>query len=439
MNYSDTERVCSVLESVNLEEVEDTLKADIAILTTCSVKQKAEDKVFSFIHNFSKARKKDGVDRKIFLTGCMVKTSSTQESEKKDPLLHRIPELDGVFRIEDILRLPQLLNIGTSIEKNSYLDILPKYKSAFQAFVPIQTGCDNFCTFCIVPFTRGRERSRRMEEIIKEITFLAKKGLKEVTLVGQNVNSYGKGLSENKRKFDEEHSKWMDGNEKTPFTLLLEKVSNIEGLERIRFQSSNPHDMTDDMIQSICTLPKVMPHLHFALQSANDNVLKRMNRKHRYIEYKNIVEKIRKQRPDFSITTDIIVGFCGETEKEFQDSLRIFEDIKPDLVYISQYSPRKGTASEKAMRDDVPQDIKKQRWHIMNDLLKKQVKEKMQSLIGSQQRVLIEKLTDDIAEGKTEHNYVCQIEAKNIKVGDIVEVEITGSSQWALNGRVLLK
>ena len=434
MNYSDTERVCGVLESLNLEEIEDTIKADIAILTTCSVKQKAEDKVFSFIHNFYKARKKEGSNRKIFLTGCMVRQSSTQQDLKKDPLLHRIPELDGVFRIEDILKLPELLNVGPSIQKNSYLDILPKYKSPFQAFVPIQTGCDNFCTFCIVPFTRGRERSRPMEEVLKEISFLAKKGLKEVTLVGQNVNSYGKGLMATNRAFDEEHSKWMDGNEKTPFTILLEKIQEIDGIERIRFQSSNPHDMTDDIVEAICTLPKVMPHLHFALQSGNNSVLKRMNRKHHYEEYKNIVDSIRLKRPDFSITTDIIVGFCGETEEEFQDSLRVFDEINPDLIYISQYSPRKGTASDNAMKNDIPQDKKKQRWHIMNDYLKKHVAEKMQSLIGSQQKVLIEKVEGREAEGKTEHNYVCQISGENISIGDIVSIKVIGASQWALKG-----
>ena len=436
MNFSDTERVSRVLESLNLEEVSDHLLSDLTILTTCSIKQKAEDKVFSFIHNFSKQRKKDNKERKIFLTGCMVKLSSTTKSIKKDELLNRIPELDGVFRIEDVLQLPELIKKGPSLKKNSYLDIIPKYKSNFQAFVPIQTGCDNFCTFCVVPFTRGREFSRPMKEILKEITFLVKKGLKEVTLVGQNVNSYGKNLEQSKKFFDTENMTWLQETQKTPFSVLLEEIHKIPEIQRIRFQSSNPHDMTDDLIDTICKLPKIMPHLHFALQSADNNVLKRMNRKHMYQEYIDIVEKIRKQRPHFAITTDMIVGFCGETEQEFKNSLKIFKDIDPSLIYISQYSPRKGTPSYK-MNDNVSGVTKKERFHIMNNLLKEHVAEKMKNLIGTKQKVLIEKIEKNTAEGKTEHNYLCNVNGDNFSIGDIVNIHITSSSQWAIEGNSL--
>lgn len=439
MNYSDTERVASVLESQGLFEVEDLLDADIAILTTCSVKQKAEDKVFSTINNIHKNRKKKKKDVKIVLTGCMVRKSSSQADEEKDVLLPRIPEIDMVFRIEDTALLPQLLGLGKSKMETSYLNIIPKYKSQFQAMVPIQTGCDNFCTYCIVPFTRGREQSRPMDDIIREITMLAKRGLKEVILVGQNVNSYGKGLPETKRKFDEENFTWMDGEDKTPFTVLLERVNEIPGIERIRFQSSNPHDMTDDMIKAIATLPKVMPSLHLALQSGDDQVLKRMNRRHTYAQYKAIVDKLRAYNPLFSITTDIIVGFCGETEEEFQNSMKAITEIDTDLIYISQYSVRKGTPAEKSMIDDVSAEVKKDRWHRMNNWLKSHVHAKMKSLIGTTQKVLIENIQEGLAEGKDEYNRACQVQlSSDTQVGDTVEMKVDSISTWSMRGRQLV-
>ena len=435
MNYSDTERVATILESQGLFEVDDLLAGDIAVLNTCSIKQKAEDKVFSFINNIDKKRRKDKRDVKILVTGCMVKKTSTQGDEERDPLLKRIPQIDAVFRIEDTMFLPEMLGLGKSSDEEDYLNIIPKYKNPYQAIVPIQTGCDNFCTYCVVPFTRGREKSRSMEQILREVEGLAKHGVKEVWLVGQNVNSYGKGLPKTKRQFDEENATWMDGDEKTPFTQLLEKVNAIEGIERIRFQSANPHDMTDDIIEAICTLPAIMPALHFAVQSGNDEVLKRMNRRHTFQAYKDIVKKIRTKRPDFAITTDIIVGFTDETDQAFEDTLQGMKDIDVDLIYISQYSLRPGTPAAKTMEDNIPQNVKKARWHTMNDWLKAHVKQKMESLIGSTQKVLVEHINEEgIAEGKTEHSRSCQIVGENIQLGDIVEVKIHEASQWSLKG-----
>lgn len=445
MNYSDTERVATVLESLGLFEIEDTKNADVVIFNTCSIKQKAEDKVFSLIHNIHKKRKKEKKEVKILVTGCMVKQTSSQADEEKDPLLKRIPEIDAVFRIEDTLLLPQILKISENSfeqkeeagESKRYLSIIPKYKNKVQAIVPIQTGCDNFCTFCVVPFTRGREKSRSIEHIMKEVTALAKRGVKEIWLVGQNVNSYGKGLPETKRQFDEENAKWFESSEKTPFTLLLEQVNAVEGIERIQFQSSNPHDMTDDIIDAICTLPKVMPNLHFALQSADNEVLKKMNRRHTWEQYKNIVEKIRSKRPDFAITTDIIVGFTDESDEAFERTIQAMEEIDIDLIYLSQYSLRPGTAASKVLPDNVPQEVKKARWHKLNDWLKKHVHKKLHSLIGSTQKVLIEKIIDGVGEGKTEHNRSCQVFGNNFQEGDIVQVKITGNSQWTLQADII--
>ncbi len=439
MNYSDTERVATVLDANGLKEILDENEADFVVFTTCSVKQKAEDKVYSLINNIHKNRQKKNLNTKIVLTGCMVKKTSTQQfiPEEKDPILIKIPKIDIVFRIEDIYKIPELLEIGESKILDSYLNVTPKYSSSFQAIVPIQIGCDNYCTFCIVPYTRGREWSRPMKQILSEIEELAKKGVKEINLVGQNVNSYGKDLMDKKRKWDDKEMKWIKGEEKTPFTILLEEINKIEGIERVRFQSSNPHDMTDDIIEAICTLPKVMPNLHFALQSGDNNVLRRMNRKHSYEEYRNIVQKIRSINPKFSITTDIIVGFCGETDEEFEHTMEGIKELDIDLIYISQYSPRKGTVSGDKMKDDVPQEVKKSRWHKINNWLKIHVKNKMKNLVGSTQKVLIGREENGFFEGKNEYNVMVQVEGKNIKVGDIVDVEITDYSTWAVKGKKL--
>lgn len=438
MNYADSERVFYLLESAGLEERESYLDSEIVIFNTCSIKQKAEDKVYSMINNVSKKRRKENTEKKILLTGCMVKKTSIQESEEKDPLLKKFPEIDCVFRIEDTPKLLELLNIGKDQKLESYFDIPQKYSNKYQAIVPIQTGCDNFCTFCVVPYTRGREVSRNMDSILREIKALARNGCKEVTLVGQNVNSYGKGLPGIKRQFDEENNKWTKGNAKTPFTLLLEEVNKIEGIERIRFQSSNPHDMTDDIIEAICTTEKVMPHLHFALQSGDDEILQKMNRKHSYADYKDIVDKIRNLRPDFAITTDIIVGFSGESENAFQKTIQAMQDTDPDLIYISPYSLRKGTAAAKTIEDNVHQSVKKERFHILNNWLKDHISKKLKTLVSKKFKVLVENINEKgEAEGKTEHNRQCIIKDQNLSVGDIVEVEVTKSSTWSLEGKLV--
>lgn len=439
MNHSDTERVAAVLESFGYKEVENIDDASVVIFNTCSIKQKAEDKVFSLINNIHKKRMKSGQKVTICVTGCMVQKTSSQESEEKDPLLPRIPAIDIVFRILETQKLPTLLGEKRdSSEKQDFFSIIPKYASPFQAIVPIQSGCDNFCTFCVVPFTRGREFSRPMDQVVKEISVLAKRGVKEVCLVGQNVNSYGKGLESTQRIFDEENKKWLEGEGKTPFTLLLEAVNSIEGIERIRFQSSNPHDMTSDVIDAICDLPKVMPALHFALQSGSDEVLKKMNRRHSYADYKSIVDTIRNKVPDFAITTDIIVGFCGETEEAFQETVAILPELDLDMIYLSQYSVRPGTVAGKHFIDEISAAEKKNRWNIVNDWLIEAIAKKMKSLIGNTYMVLIDsEIEDGLFEGKTEHNRRCRIRTqKSMQLGDILSVKIIGSSQWALEGEI---
>ncbi|MCD5382830.1 MiaB/RimO family radical SAM methylthiotransferase [Candidatus Gracilibacteria bacterium] len=443
MNFSDSEKISSVLDSYGLTEVLDDENADLVIFNTCSIKQKSEDKIFGLLHNFKKIKEKFP-HRKYGITGCMVKKSGIRDKESvfysNDPLLRRSEILDFVFRILDLPKLPGILGINKNSDKNlnedkeKFFQIQQKLKSPHQAIIPIQTGCDNFCTYCVVPYTRGKEFSRSIAEITREINFYAKKGIKEVILVGQNVNSYGKGGGITKRKFDEENKKWLDGEEKTPFAKLLEEVNKIEGIERIRFQSSNPHDMTNDIIKAILNCEKVMPSLHFALQSGNDEILKKMRRRHTFDDFKKIVKKLRSKNKKFGISTDIIVGFCGETEGQFQNTLKAIREIQFDMIYISQYSVRKGTFAGDKMNDDISLEIKKKRWQETNEELKKSMKNRMSIFQGEKVKVLIDKIENGICEGKTEENYVCRFSEKNYKVGEIVEVEVIGSDTWALKG-----
>jgi tRNA-2-methylthio-N6-dimethylallyladenosine synthase len=441
MNTSDTERVCNILDSAGHEETLNIFDADIVIFNTCAIKQKAEDKVFSLINNVSKNALKHKRNIKILLTGCMVQKTSLQTSKKRDPLLIRIPALFGVFRILESEDLPSLL-LEKKISETSlktahnFFKIPHKYHSKTIAFIPIQSGCDNFCTYCIVPYTRGREFSRSVSDIIDEIKNAVSQGKKEIWLIGQNVNSYGKGNKDTKRIFNETTFKWETGEEKTPFASLLEKIHDIPGVERIRFQSSNPHDMTDDIIETITTLPKIMPWLHFALQSGNDEVLQRMNRKHSAQDFITIIEKIRKKKSDFAISTDIIVGFCDETDEEFEDTLKILQKIDIDMIYLSQYSERKGTLAQRNLKDSVSREKKHERWHTVNNFLKTHLYQKYETFIGKTFSVLIEKeIQKNVFEGKTEHFRTCEVHGENIHIGDIVPVKITSHSNWALTGK----
>lgn len=448
MNYADTERICAVLDLCWLQEVWDENQADIIIFNTCTIKKKAEDKVFWVFTQLSKIKKKSPY-KKIWITGCMVKKTWIRDKESdlcsNDPLFLRSKYIDFVFRILDTPKLPELLwfkkdNFSENYfneDKDNFFNLNQKFSSNFQVIIPIQTWCDNFCSYCVVPYTRWREFSRSIEDILREVKIWVKKWAKEILLVWQNVNSFWKWTPNTKRKWDNENSKWFEWNEKTPFTFLLEEVCNVDFVERVRFQSSNPHDMSDDIIEIITKNPKIMPNLHLALQSWNDEILKKMNRRHTVDDYKKIVNKIRNNDPSFWITTDIIVWFPWETESQFEDTLKIIEDIKFDMIYISQYSPRKWTYSGDKLKDDVDEEEKNKRWHEVNNLLIKILETRLQSFIWKIVKVFVENIVDWIAEWKTEHNFICRFKIWEIKVWDIVDVKITWKTKWALEGEII--
>ena len=449
MNYSDSERVATLLEKLGYTRTNDWTESDLYIFNTCSIRQKGEDRVFGQLNNLDHL-KKSNPRLLVGITGCMVRNTSTRNTDKetRDEILKRVDSVDFVFRITDAhkigevlaeaepqLDLPQLeeadkIAAGDAI---NYLQIKPKYGSGFQAFVPIQIGCDKYCTYCIVPYARGREQSRDMNQIVEECKHLVENGCKEITLVGQTVNSYGlSGLDKKAGTFKDY---------KDPFVELLTRLDKLReiGLNRLRFTSPHPHDYTDTLIHAHVDLPVLCQSFHLPIQAGSDAVLKKMNRKYTVDEYRTIIKKIRAKMPEASITTDIIVGFCGETAEQFEESYNVFNEIRWDMAFLARYSPRKGTVSEKSFKDDVSREEKARRWHKLNDLLEVTFAEYHQKLIGKPLEVLVEKFNAETGEceGKTRENKTIQFAASPDLVGCIALVRATELKRWMLKGELI--
>lgn len=439
MNYSDSERIDTILNEFDFKKVEEMHHADLILFNTCSVRQKAEDRIYGHMRAISKLRVKRP-DLLVGITGCMVKKTSTRLSTELDPSMKKMQELDFTLRIEDLPIFPNLIksfwsdqNIPEIKETNlkNYFHINPKYTSKFQAFVPIGTGCDNFCTYCIVPYSRKRERSRSMEEIFAECKHLVQNGCVEITLLGQNVNSYGKS------NFDRKTNEFK--NIDYPFVKLLKKIDSLrkDGLRRLRFTSNHPKDLSDKLIDSIASLKTLMPYLHLPVQAGNNDVLRSMNRHYSAEWYRGLVKKLREKIPYIAISTDIIVGFCGETEEQFEDTYKLFEEIRWDMAYLAQYSPRKGTFSASNLKDDVPNEIKKKRWQKLNKLLKQTSHEKNKLFSGKTVNVLVEKHDGENCYGRSEHFKNVKFRSDTDLTGDLVPVKITTTKEWFLGGEAV--
>ncbi|MBI5152171.1 tRNA (N6-isopentenyl adenosine(37)-C2)-methylthiotransferase MiaB [Candidatus Peregrinibacteria bacterium] len=430
MNYSDSERIKAVLERLGYHAANSPASADLIMLNTCSVRQHAEDRIFGLMLKYEPLRRKNK-RLLIGLTGCMVRKTSSRADDFKDKILRRIRPLDFTIRIEEIAKLPEILGAvsGRAVRKTitsarqkiqprelkNYFHITPKYTSRFQVFIPISTGCDKFCSYCIVPFSRGRETNRPMKDILKEARAVVKNGCKEITLVGQTVNSYKN------------------------FPKLLVEIDKLNkfGLERVRFTSPYPLDVTDDLIKAIARLKTLIPYIHLPIQSGDNEVLKRMNRKYTVQQYENIVRRIRARIPNCAISTDIIVGFPGETREQFMNTYNLFKKIKWDMAYLAQYSPRPGTLSAKMLKDNVPQKEKKQRWNMLNNLLRRVSLSKHKKFVGRKVRVLVESYKNGLNMGRSEHFKIIQFKSKKSLVGKIVPVKIVKAYEWILQGKVL--
>ena len=424
LNENDSEKIAGMLNEMNYHETDDMNSADIIIFNTCCVRENAEQKLFGKVGEVKKIKEKKNVI--LAICGCMM-----QEQAMLDKIKQSYKYVDIIFGTHTLQQFPEDL-YKCLIKKEKVKDVIDidgevyeglpiKRNNKFKASVTIMYGCDNFCTYCIVPYVRGRERSREPEEILKEIKELAADGYKEITLLGQNVNSYkGNDVIKN-------------------FADLLEEVCKIEGIERVRFTSPHPKDFTDDVIETIANNPKICKIIHVPLQSGNTKVLKEMNRKYSKEQYLELIEKIRNRIPNVEFSTDIIVGFPGESEEEFEDTLDVVRKVNFEQIFMFIYSPRIGTIAAKR-EDQVDENIKHERFTRLQKLYESRVEENNEKYVGKVENVLIEeysKTNPNMYSARTETNKIVVFEPKqNQKIGDIVRVRIKSQHKWFLLGTI---
>ena len=423
MNVHDSEEISGLLENLGFEEVTTELEADIIILNTCAIRENAHDKVFGFLGR-CKHLKGEKPDLKIILCGCMA-----QEKSVVDEILAKHKYIDLVFGTHNIHELPSLLmnlsnglNIEVKSNEGNVFEIGESFKrdSKYSAWVNIMYGCDKFCTYCIVPYTRGKERSRKSKDILREVNCLKEKGYKEVTLLGQNVNAYGTDLDD-------------DLN----FAGLLESVAKT-GMMRIRFVTSHPWNFTDEMIDVIAKYDNIMPYIHLPLQSGSDRILKLMGRRYTKEEYLTLYKKIKERVKNAAITTDIIVCFPNETDEDFLDTLSVVEECKYDGAYTFIYSPREGTPAS-LMEDSTPKEVKEERLQKLNEIVNKYSNMNNQKYLNKTVKVLLvgtSEKDDNKLYGYTETMKLVNVICDKSLVGEIVDVLITDAKSFSLDGIV---
>ena len=421
-NVRDSETISAILEDMSFISTDVMEEADLIILNTCAIRENAHNKVFGMLGRI-KHLKESKPDIITILCGCMA-----QEESVVKEIESRYKWMDVVFGTHNIQNLPRLLSeaidsneliIEVFSKEGDIVENLPvKRENKYKAFVNIMYGCDKFCTYCIVPFTRGKQRSRKEEDILKEINELIKKGYKEVTLLGQNVNAYGKDLT--------------DGSS---MDKLLEDVAKT-GIERIRFVTSHPWDFTDSMIDVIAKYDNIMPYIHLPLQSGSDKILKLMGRRYTKDSYLSLAKKIREKVKNAVITTDIIVGFPNETEEDFNETLDVVEKVKYDGAFTFIYSPRENTPAAK-MEDSIDLETKEKRLYKLNELVNKYSNESNQKLMNKVVPVLIEGKSqkgDNLYCGYTDTMKLVNVKCDESDLGKIINVKITDAKSWSLNG-----
>ena len=432
LNENDSEKLCGMLSEMGYTKTENQKETDIALFNTCCVRENAEEKLFGKLGELKKLKEEKGII--IAIGGCMM-----QEKHITDKIKQSYPFVDILFGTHTLHKFPEDLYkvLEEKRKQEDIIDIdgeiyegLPiKRESRFKASVTIMNGCNNFCSYCIVPYVRGRERSRQPRDIINEIKDLAKKGYKEITLLGQNVNSYLRIEREKNIEFEE-----YEGV--NSFATLLKAINKIEGIERIRFVSPHPKDFTDDVIEAIAECDKVCKLVHLPLQSGNSKVLKEMNRKYTKEQYLNLVDKMKNTIPNLTLSTDIIVGFPGETDEEFEDTLDVVEKVNYEQVYMFIYSRRVGTPGDK-MENQIPEEIKHVRFDKLKNLVESQIADNNKKYIGTIQKVLVEgvsKNNDEMLTGRTDSNKVVVFEGDKNLIGTMVELEIISEHMWYLRG-----
>jgi tRNA-2-methylthio-N6-dimethylallyladenosine synthase len=423
MNVSDSEKIVALLKKVGYHPTQDSSRADLVILNTCSVREKPEKKVYSSLGRF-KVPKNGGRRPILAVGGCVAQ----QEGER---LLEKVPYLDIVFGTHNLHLLPDMVRRaeeGTRvaevgfIDSEARLDLFPveEDEGGLSRFVTVMQGCDNFCSYCIVPYVRGREISRRSMEIIREIAEMAERGVKEVTLLGQNVNSYG-----------------LKSGGEPDFAGLLRRVAEIPGIERIRFTTSHPKDISSPLIACFAGVPKLCGHIHLPVQSGSDAVLARMNRGYTRGEYLERIAALKAARPGIQITGDMIVGFPGESEADFQDTLSVMEEVGYADLFSFKYSVRPGTKAS-AFPDDVTAAVKQERLARLQELQRRLTLERNRSFVGTVQRVLVEGESKRGGQlfGRTDGNRVVNFAGAPYLIGVMTEVVITRAFQNSLCGEL---
>lgn len=425
LNISDGEKIKGLLRQAGYDFTDDETKADLIILNTCAVRENAEDRVFGIVGSMKKL-KEVKPSLIIGISGCMTAQEHIAEKIKRS-----YPQVDFVVGTSAISSIPKLLldclngqKFGVDIsEYDDFSEVTEQVReSKFKASVPIMFGCNNFCTYCIVPYVRGRERSRKADDIIAEVRNLVQNGYKEIMLLGQNVNSYGN-----------------DFGETNAFPELLRKINRIDGDFVIRFMSSHPKDASKELIDTIFECSKVAKHLHLPLQSGSSDILKRMNRRYTAEKYLETVGYIRSKDPEFSLTTDLIVGFPNETDEDFQATLDIIKRVKYDNIYSFIYSKRTGTKAA-VMPDFTSDEVKSQRMRKLLEVQREISTENYKRFIGRRMRVLVDdvsKKREGFVSGKSNEFIIVEFEGDKSLIGQFVDVEITDAMNWAVRGKMI--
>ena len=423
MNEYDSELIESILTQAGYGLVQSVIDADIILLNTCAVRENAQRKVFGHIHEIR--HKRQGRPAIYGILGCIATHLQNEILEDKSL------RVDLIAGPDSYRHLPELISRAVNSHEKSfdlnlsdletYENIYPRRTAGINAWVAIMRGCNNFCTFCVVPYTRGRERSRLPKGIVDEIKKSADEGFSQVTLLGQNVNSY----------------KYEDCD----FPDLLTKISKIKNIKRIRFTSPHPKDMPEKLLKTMAENPKICKQIHFPFQSGNDRILKMMNRSYTQAQYLNLVKQMRQLMPEIAISTDIIVGFPTETDEEYEDTLKVVREVGFDSAFMFKYSERKGTAAAKKFKDDVPEEKKTERIVKLNEIQKEICLKKNQAHVGQIQEILIERKgtakTYDKCQGRNDANKLVTIPDNNYSIGQFINVKITDATPHVLRGEAL--
>jgi tRNA-2-methylthio-N6-dimethylallyladenosine synthase len=423
MNNSDAERISSALQMIGYKKTEKEEEADLLIAVACSVRQTAIDRIYSKGQRW----KKRGV--KTVLTGCLLDNDKKKLSDR----------FNYIFDINNLGEFMAELSTKKQAPKNKqtqksgdYLSMLPSYESSFRAHVPIMTGCDNFCSYCAVPYVRGREKSRPVADVVKEVRTLIESGYKEITLLGQNVNSYGQASSSKQQATSTERQKT-----KKRFVELIRKIDKISGDYRVYFYSNHPKDFSAELIDLLPRLNHFPPYIHLPLQSGDDEILKKMNRHYTKDSYLDLIKRIKKNVSGVAITTDIIVGYPGETRSQFLKTKKVVEEVGYEMAYVAQYSPRPGTLSAK-LDDNVTKDTKKNREKDLMKVIEGQLNGKNKNLVGKEMKVLVDGKKGSKYYGRTETYKVVEISLKlktdsqELEIGEFCNVKIVKSGPWKL-------